>query len=332
MEMDLKALKDTPPWDWPAGTAEKLVNVLRDEQAIESDRLLATEMAGDFTVVNDELVEALLAILRNSQESKQVRARAAISLGPILEYADTEGFDDAGDAPISKRTLQGIQESLHQLYRDADIPKEVRRRILEASVRAPQEWHENAVRSAYSSGDHLWKLTAVFCMRFLRGFDEQIVEELDNKNPDIHLEAALAAGSWGVEAAWPHIAALIHSGRTPKPLLLAAIGIYGLMAYSVGQRTYEIGIRMAMGAKSQDVMRMIVREGMKMALIGAAIGFAMSLPLPKVFGAIFFDMHVSEPRLYIGVPLLILAVSMLATYIPARRAARLDPIHALRQD
>jgi uncharacterized protein (UPF0147 family) len=224
MEMDLKALKDTPPWDWPAGTAEKLVNVLRDEQAIESDRLLATDMAGDFTVVNDELVEALLSILRNSEESKQVRARAAISLGPILEYVDTEGFDDASDVPISKRTFQGIQESLHQLYRDAHIPKEVRRRILEASVRAPREWHENAVRSAYSSGDDLWKLTAVFCMRFVRGFDEQIVEELDNKNPDIHLEAALAAGSWGVEAAWPHIAAFIHSRRTPKPLLLAAIG------------------------------------------------------------------------------------------------------------
>ena len=220
--MDLKALKDTPPWDWPAGTAEKLVNVLRDEQGLQSDRLLATEMAGDFTVVNDELVEALLAILRNSQESKQVRARAAISLGPILEYADTEGFDDAGDVPISEPTFRGIQG--HQLYRDAHIPKEVRRRILEASVRAPREWHENAVRSAFSSGDDLWKLTAVFCMRFVRGFNEQIVEELDNKNPDIHLEAALAAGSWGVEAAWPHIAALIHSRRTPKPLLLAAIG------------------------------------------------------------------------------------------------------------
>jgi hypothetical protein len=60
-------------------------------------------------------------------------------------------------------------------------------------------------------------------MRFVRGFDEQIVEELDNKNPEFHLEAVLAAGSWGVEAAWPHIAALIHSRRTPKPLLLAAI-------------------------------------------------------------------------------------------------------------
>src|SRR5271167_2664009 len=178
--MDLKALKDTPPWDWPAGTAEKLVNVLRDEQATVSDRVLATEMAGDFTVVNDELVEALLAILRNSEESKQVRARAAISLGPVLEYADTEGFDDEGDVPISEPTFQGIQELLHQLYRDAHIPKEVRRRILEASVRAPREWHENAIRSAYSSGDEMWKLTAVFCMRFLRGFEEQIVEELDN--------------------------------------------------------------------------------------------------------------------------------------------------------
>ena len=122
------------------------------------------------------------------------------------------------------------------------------------------------------------------------------------------------------------------AGFAVLAVLLAAIGIYGLLAYSVNQRTYEIGIRMAMGAKSQDVLRMIVREGMKMAVIGVAIGFVMSLPLPKVFDAIFFDMHVSEPRLYMGVPLVILAVAMLATYIPARRAARIDPIHALRQD
>jgi len=221
--MDLKTLKDTPPWDWPEGTAEKLVTVLRDEQATEPDRLLATEMAGDFTVVNDELVEALLAILRNNEESQEVRARAAISLGPILEYADTEGFEDSEDVPISEGHFQQIQESLRKLHMDAQIPKEVRRRTLEASVRAPQDWHKNAVRAAYSSGDDEWKLTVVFCMRFLRGFDEHIVEELDNRNPDIQLEAVLAAGNWGVGAAWPHIADLIDSGRTPKPLLLAAI-------------------------------------------------------------------------------------------------------------
>jgi hypothetical protein len=221
--MDLKALKETPPWDWPEDTAEKLLSVLQDEQAAESDRLLATEMAGDFTVVNEKLVETLLTLLCGCDESEGVRSQAAISLAPILEYADTEGFDDADDVPISERTFRRIQESLRELYHDAQIPREVRRRILEASVRAPRDWHESAIRSAYDSGDDLWKLTAVFCMRFVHGFDEQIVEELHNRNPSIHLEAVLAAGNCGVEAAWPHVASLIHSGKTPKPLLLAAI-------------------------------------------------------------------------------------------------------------
>jgi len=221
--MDLKTLKDTPPWDWPDGTAKILVGILRDEQAAEPDRVLATELAGDFTVVNDELVDALLALLRSSDESERVRARAAISLGPVLEHADTEGFENGGEAPISERTFQRIQKSLRELYVDAGIPKEVRRRILEASVRAPQDWHQDTVRAAYSGDDDAWKLTAVFCMRFVCGFDEQIREALDNENPDIHCEAVLAAGAWGVEAAWPHVAALVTSDETPKALLLAAI-------------------------------------------------------------------------------------------------------------
>jgi len=115
-------------------------------------------------------------------------------------------------------------------------------------------------------------------------------------------------------------------------LILAAIGIYGLIAYSVGLRTYEIGIRMAMGAKSQDILRMIFREGLKMAAIGGAIGFVLSIPLPKVFDAILIDSHVHEPMLYVAVPVVILAVAILATYIPARWAARVDPMNALRQE
>jgi putative ABC transport system permease protein len=115
-------------------------------------------------------------------------------------------------------------------------------------------------------------------------------------------------------------------------LVLAAIGIYGLIAYSVGQRTYEIGIRMAMGAKSQDILRMIFHQGLKMALIGGAIGLAMAIPLPKVFNAILIDTNVHEPVLYLVVPVVILAVAILATYIPARWAARVDPMDALRQE
>ena len=115
-------------------------------------------------------------------------------------------------------------------------------------------------------------------------------------------------------------------------LVLAAIGIYGLIAHSVGQRTHEIGIRVALGASRPDVVRMILWEGSKMTLIGAAIGFALALPLPKVFAAMFFDLHLGEPRVYLVVPGAIFLVALLATYLPARRATRVDPMSALRQE
>ncbi len=221
--MDLRTLKDTPPWDWPEGTGTALLDILRGDRSSESDLLLATELAGDFTVIDDELVDALLSILRSGDTPETVRGAAAISLGPVLEHADTAGFEDIDAPPIAERTFHRIQESLRKLYLDANVPKEVRRRTLEASVRAPQDWHQDAVRAAYGSDDEVWRLTAVFCMRFVRGFDEQILEALGSTNPDTHYEAVLAAGNWEVDAAWPHVAALVTSGETEKPLLLAAI-------------------------------------------------------------------------------------------------------------
>jgi hypothetical protein len=221
--MDLKTLKDTPPWEWPEGTDKIFLETLSDDRADESDRLLAAELAGDFTVINDQLADALLSILCNADESEKLRGNAAISLGPALEYADTDGFDDPDYVPISEQTFRTIQETLQKLYTDAGIPKEVRRPILEASVRAPQDWHRDAIRDAYSSGDEDWKLTAVFCMQFVRGFDDQILESLDSNNPDIHYEAVCAAGNWEVDGAWSHIVELVTSDETEKSVLLAAI-------------------------------------------------------------------------------------------------------------
>ena len=136
--MDLTTLKDTPPWEWPEGADKILLETLRDDRADESDRLLAAELAGDFTVINDQLADALLSILRNGDESERLRGNAAISLGPALEYADTDGFDDPEYVPISEQTFRTIQETLQKLYTDADITKEVRRPILDqpAMVRA----------------------------------------------------------------------------------------------------------------------------------------------------------------------------------------------------
>ena len=146
--MGLKILKETPPWDWPGDAGKIFLAILADDQADASDRILAAELGGDFTVINDELVEALLSILQDDDESEELRGQAAISLGPVLEYADTDGFDDPDDVPISEDTFRKIQESLRRLYLDAAVPQNVGRRILETSVRAPQDWHEDA----YSGG------------------------------------------------------------------------------------------------------------------------------------------------------------------------------------
>ena len=116
-------------------------------------------------------------------------------------------------------------------------------------------------------------------------------------------------------------------------LTLAAIGIYGLVAYSTTQRTHEIGIRMAMGAGTSSVMRMILWQGLRMAVIGATIGLLLALPLPKLFDAVFDGaINVREPRLFFFVPLVILSVALVAAYVPARRATRIDPLVALRYE
>lgn len=113
---------------------------------------------------------------------------------------------------------------------------------------------------------------------------------------------------------------------------LASVGIYGLIAYLVGRRTHEIGIRLAVGAGRTDVLRMVLREGMKLSVIGAAIGLMLALPLPKLFDSIFFGIHVHAPDLYVVMSGVILTVALLATYIPARRAAKVDPMVALRYE
>jgi len=91
-------------------------------------------------------------------------------------------------------------------------------------VRAPEVWHQNAIRAAYSSGDKEWILTAMFSMRWIRGFDEQVLEGLKSGDAEIQCEAIQAAGNWELDAAWSHILALVRDPATPKSLLLPAIG------------------------------------------------------------------------------------------------------------
>lgn len=113
-------------------------------------------------------------------------------------------------------------------------------------------------------------------------------------------------------------------------LLLAAIGIYGVLAYSVTQRTREIGVRLALGAGQGSVLRLVLKQGLALALIGSVIGLIGALAMTRLMSAMLFEVRVTDPLTYGTVSVLLILVVLMACWIPARRATKVDPIIALR--
>jgi putative ABC transport system permease protein len=156
------------------------------------------------------------------------------------------------------------------------------------------------------------------------------VRDLDKDLPiyDVHtMDEVLSA-----EVASQRFNAGAVAGFAGVAVLLASIGIYGVMAYAVSQRTHEMGVRMALGAAPGNVLRLVVNEGLRLALIGVGLGLAASIGLMPLTRGLLFGVRFSDPEIYFIVITVFLAVALVACYIPGRRATRVDPIVALRYE
>jgi putative ABC transport system permease protein len=125
--------------------------------------------------------------------------------------------------------------------------------------------------------------------------------------------------------------AQLVGGFAALSLLLAAIGVYGVLAYMVGQRTREIGLRMALGATRENIVKLILRKGVVLAVVGVAAGVILSASVASMMASLLFGVSPHDPIIFLAVPLLLLAVAVLASYLPARRATKVDAMCALRE-
>ncbi len=171
--------------------------------------------------------------------------------------------------------------------------------------------------------------TASDPLRFTRTVREQ-VQALDRDQPisAVRTMDDLVESQVGQR----HLIVTLLGSFAGVALLLALIGIYGLIAYSVAQRTREVGIRRALGAQHGDILRLVVGQGLGLALAGVAVGVGGAITLIRVMKDLLFDVSATDPATFAGIALLFVLVSLAASYIPARRATRIDPMAALRVD
>jgi putative ABC transport system permease protein len=166
--------------------------------------------------------------------------------------------------------------------------------------------------------------------RSLVGAARQQVLSLNKNAPLYHVKTL--DQYFADSVAEPRLTSVLLGSFAALAVLLACLGVYGVVNYTVAQRTHEIGVRMALGAERGDVVRWVLRRGLALALVGMTIGLASSFALVRLLSTLLFGVRATDPMTFAVAPLALLGVAAMASYIPARRAASFDPMQALRNE
>ncbi len=230
------------------------------------------------------------------------------------------------ESPLGKRIRFGPPESNEPWHTIVGVVGEVRHQRLDMATRKSiyVPFQQIPIRGMFitvrTSGDPLSLAQPV----------RNQVRELDADQPVARVKPMSEVISTSI---WqPRLYAILFALFAVLALILASVGIYGVMSYAVTQRTHEIGIRMALGAQTSDVMKMIVGQGMLLTLAGIALGLLGAFGITRVMASLLFGVSATDPVTFIGVSLLLGVVALFACYIPARRATRVDPMTALRYE
>jgi putative ABC transport system permease protein len=238
--------------------------------------------------------------------SKSLAGQLAPNADPVGKLVDVEGLKGAVE-------VVGVVGDVHQLGITSEITSEV---YLPYS-QAPAPIICFAIRTA-SDPTNLAKAA------------ERAIWTVDK---DQSIGYVMPMEELASESLAPQrVVTLLLGGFAAMALLLAALGIYAVIAYSVTQRTHEIGIRMALGARATHILSLVVGRGLGLALAGATLGLAGSFGLMRFLSSLLYGVRPSDPLVFVTVSALLAAVALLACYIPARRATKVDPMVALRYE
>jgi putative ABC transport system permease protein len=272
----------------------------------------------DFRRVNTNYFKALgIPFLRGRNFTDQ-EVRAGTKVVIISDLLARQVFPN--EEPLGKRLIMSFG---NQAFEIIGIVGDIRHRALESDPAAAMYMpaYESSMNVVVRSKGDPASLAAAVRKEVLQIDPNQPVADV--RTMEQRLESSVAG---------PRYRTTLLGLFALVALALASTGIYGVMSYSVSQRTHEIGVRMALGARRQDVMRLVVRQGMTLVIVGVALGLAGAFALTRLMASLLFGVTAKDPFTFVAVSALLTAVAFVACYLPARRATKVDPLVALRYE